>query len=479
MSVAPAQFGDHRHERYYEIITRRDPEFNGKFFTGVLTTGIYCLPSCGARTPKPENVRFFATYEEAERAGLRPCKRCRPDRLLLFEEERRLETVVEELRRNPDAIRGVEDLAARLDCGSSKLNSLFHAYFHATPAHVIASARIAWSQARLREGGDAGEVGLASGYESLSGFYEQFRRFTAMSPGEYRDIAKGASFRMAWPERFSMEPWLAYLGRDPESACEHRVEGGFEFAANLGVPAKVAIEFQEGGLAISVPDGVNRYEAHASVARLLGLGQDLDGFRAQMSQDEADRRLLPEGRVLRIPQTVTVWDGIVWAILGQQVNVPFAAKLRSRLARLAGAQVAPDLWSVPSPEAVARLTVEDLSPHQFSARKAEYLIGLAGEVVGGRLDLPRLVAGPATRTERDLLSQRGIGPWAANYILMRACGFMDATPIGDTGLTSALQRRFGGDRPDETLTKELMKRYAPYRSLATYHLWQSLRLGVG
>jgi AraC family transcriptional regulator of adaptative response / DNA-3-methyladenine glycosylase II len=139
-----------RHAACYDVISRRDPAYNGRFFTGVLTTGIYCLPSCAARTPKIENVRFFDTAADAERFGLRPCRRCRPDRLHLFEEETALRAVVERFRNMPWQIRGIQDLANAMDCGISKLNALCHAHYHSTPAHLIARGRNGASPPRRR-----------------------------------------------------------------------------------------------------------------------------------------------------------------------------------------------------------------------------------------------------------------------------------------------------------------------------------------
>jgi AraC family transcriptional regulator of adaptative response / DNA-3-methyladenine glycosylase II len=315
---------------------------------------------------------------------------------------------------------------------------------------------------------------MACGYESLSGFYEQFRRFTCVTPGEYRHLTRKRAFRMSWPERFNVGLWRSYLDRDPDSACE-RLEGDSYLAA-VEVDRQqtlIRLRFDDGGISVSA-DG-DLFAVHGVVCRLLGCMQDLDGFRSIMLAESRYANLLPDGVPLRIPQTVSVWDGLVWAILGQQVNVMFAARLRSRLARFAGTAVDEGLFTLPSPSRMADLMPADLAPLQFSARKSEYLIGLGRAVAKGECDVEGLPEAPATYAERVLLSQRGIGPWAANYIMMRACGFMDATPIGDTGLGSGLQRCFGlKERPDSQKTEELMKNFAPYRSLATYHLWLSL-----
>ena len=461
-----------RHAAYYDVITRRDAAWNGRFFTGVLTTGIYCLPSCAARTPKIDNVRFFRTVEDAESYGLRPCKRCRPQMLGAFEEEGRLQRLMGRLRSQPTEIRGVPELAEAMECGVTKLNAISHLTYHAAPAHLMAMFRIEWSMQRLRLGDEAGSVGIASGYESLSGFYEQFRRFTGMAPGEYRELGRAPGFRMSWPDGFDLSAWRGYIGRDPDSVCERVTANGALIAAHVrDRPTLIRIGFDTDG--VTVDANADPFDVHAIVVRMLGYAQDLDNSAAKLAC------LLPHGTSVRIPQTVSVWDALVWGVLGQQVNVPFASRLRSRLAALAGSNVGAGMSTIPSPASMANLTHLDLAPIQFSERKSDYLIGLAREIASGQWNPERLPKEPASLAERELLGRRGVGPWAANYVLMRGCGFLDAVPLGDTGLATALQRCFGlPGRPDGSQTAALMKQFAPYRSLATYHLWHSLKEGI-
>jgi 3-methyladenine DNA glycosylase/8-oxoguanine DNA glycosylase len=112
---------------------------------------------------------------------------------------------------------------------------------------------------------------------------------------------------------------------------------------------------------------------------------------------------------------------------------------------------------------------------QFSRAKAAYLIGAAQAVLDGRLPLAQLVDKSVTQIERLLLALRGIGPWSAHYVLMRSYGFLDCVPVGDAGLTASLQRFFKLEqRPDRSMTLALMEAFSPYRSLATFHLWQRL-----
>ena len=127
----------------------------------------------------------------------------------------------------------------------------------------------------------------------------------------------------------------------------------------------------------------------------------------------------------------------------------------------------------PTPAEVASLEPRDLLPLQYSRQKAEYLIGAARLVAGGKLDLAALPAQSATRVERTLLGIRGLGPWSVNYLMMRSLEFPDCVPLGDTGITSGLQALFSlEERPDIDATRRLMAVFSPYRSLATAHLWQ-------
>jgi AraC family transcriptional regulator of adaptative response / DNA-3-methyladenine glycosylase II len=166
-------------------------------------------------------------------------------------------------------------------------------------------------------------------------------------------------------------------------------------------------------------------------------------------------------------------DGLLWSIIGQQINLSFACVLKRRLIENTGTALAGGLFSLPTPAAMARLEPADLRPWQYSRQKAEYLIGAARLVASGKLDLAALATMSATRAERTLLAVRGLGPWSVNYIMMRSLGFADCIPIGDTGVTSGLQTLFKLEvRPDADATRRLMSVFSPHRSLATAHLWQ-------
>ena len=461
-------------EHLYERILAKDASFNGQVLTGVLTTGIYCLPSCPARKPLARNVRFFADEASAQAAGLRPCKRCRPDAFYRGEDAdlTRLEDAMAQALANPAAFPEVDALAEVAGVGLTKLKALFRDHAHAQPAAFLQRARIVAACAQLESGAGALlDLGAAVGFDSPSGFHEAFKRQTGLAPGAYRDMLGSDRFTLVLPGDTRIGDLLAFHGRDPESVSE-RVQGTtLRKAAHLaGRPSVLTLAFGPETVAVSLEGArgpAAMAEAHRAALRLLAWHGDPASF-------EAAHPALARGREgLRVPLTLDAFEALVWAILGQQVNLAFAYALRRDLIRLAGTPVE-GLIAHPEAAQIARLASADLLAHRFSGRKAEYLLNAAANVADGSLRLDRLLT--ATGAQKALLALRGCGPWTAQYVLMRGLGFRDCVPVGDAALTLALQRWFKLDeRPDAPETLRLMAPFAPHRSLATFHLWASLK----
>jgi AraC family transcriptional regulator of adaptative response / DNA-3-methyladenine glycosylase II len=462
-------------EHLYERILAKDTAFDGRVLTGVLSTGIYCLPSCPARKPLAVNVRFFSDEAAAQAAGLRPCKRCRPDAFYLGEDDglRRLELAMAQAAADPAAFPEVEALAEAAGVGVTKLKSLFRVHAHEQPAAFLQRVRIRWACARLVQGqAELADLALDAGYESTSGFHGAFRRQTGLSPGTYRSMLGSSGFVLPLPPGLRVPDLLAFQGRDTQSVSE-RVTGttmhkAFLFEGRASVLTLVfrgrRVDVSLAGASGPAPMAV----AHGAALRLLGWQGDPVAF-------EVAQPKLARGREgLRVLLTLDPFEALVWAILGQQVNLAFAYALRRDLIRLAGLPAAEGLIAHPDAPRIAALKVEDLLALRCSRRKAEYLLHAATEVAAGRLQLRDRPT--ATGAARDLLALRGCGPWTAQYVLMRGLGFRDCVPVGDAALTLALQRWFGLEvRPDGPETLRLMAPFAPHRSLATFHLWSSLK----
>jgi AraC family transcriptional regulator of adaptative response / DNA-3-methyladenine glycosylase II len=374
---------------------------------------------------------------------------------------------------DPAAFPEVEALAEAAGVGLTKLKTLFREHAHQQPAAFLQRIRIQWACAQLVAGPvELADLALAAGYQSTSGFHEAFRRQTGLSPGTYRTMLGSMTCTLPLPPGLRVADLLAFQGRDAQSVSE-RVTGTtlhkaflFEGRACVlrlffrGRKVDISLAGAEGPAAMAA--------AHGAALRLLGWQGDPAAFELEHSE-------LARGREgLRVLLTLDPFEALVWAILGQQVNLAFAYALRRDLIRLAGVPAGEGLIAHPDAPRIAALQVEDLQALRCSRRKAEYLLHAAQEVAAGRLQLQERPT--ATGAARDLLALRGCGPWTAQYVLMRGLGFRDCVPVGDAGLTLALQRWFGLEaRPDGRETLRLMAAFAPHRSLATFHLWSSLK----
>jgi AraC family transcriptional regulator of adaptative response / DNA-3-methyladenine glycosylase II len=385
----------------------------------------------------------------------------------------RLESVMGQAIANPSAFPDGEALAEAAQISVTKLKDLFRDHAHQPPAAFLQRIRIQSACDRLTEGlVDLSGLAFETGYESAAGFHEAFRRQAGLSPGAYRTMLDSDHFTLPMPIGLRVQDVLAFQGRDGQSVSE-RVDGACLQKAFLceGEASVLSLTFGEREIAVTLAGaggGRAMAKAHGAALRLLGWHGDPSSF-------ESAHPDLARGREgLRVLLTLDPFEALVWAILGQQVNLAFAYALRRDLIRLVGVPAAGGLVAHPDAARIAALEVADLQALRLSRRKAEYLRHAAAEVATGRLRLDDPTT--ATAAALNLLALRGCGPWTAQYVLMRGLGFRDGVPVGDAGLTLALQRWFGLDtRPDGPETLRLMAPFAPHRSLATFHLWASLK----
>lgn len=214
-----------------------------------------------------------------------------------------------------------------------------------------------------------------------------------------------------------------------------------------------------------------------ALSRMFYIDFDIESFYRH-PLDRVMRRLTRCFPGFRPILTPDVFEAAAWAIIGQQVNLQFAYRLKSRLVEYVDRSFVIDktkYYLFPSASEVADIKYETLRTMQFSGRKAEYLLDFSRMAAGGKLDLEGLADLDYESALENLLSIRGLGPWSANYILMRGAGHRDAFPVGDSGINHAVRNLYGLDKkPNTELLLELGERWRPYRSLATFYLWKSL-----
>jgi AraC family transcriptional regulator of adaptative response / DNA-3-methyladenine glycosylase II len=455
----------------------RKGKFDGKFILGVMTTGIYCLPSCAARPPKPQNVRLFTTEAEAKAAGLRACKRCRPDLYYKGEDENvaLFDGLAARVANRPEEFSDAGALAKGAGVSLTKLGDLFRDHAHLAPASWLRRVRVKRAAAELLAGRDkVAEIGFGAGFESESVFHRQFLSQMRMTPGAYRALDGAQVFMLQLPSGYRSKEILAYHARDPQSVSERSEANRIWKALATGDgPAVVEISIEPGQawVRLHAQNKLGRDSMaalHAAALKILALTNDVSQFEARHPDFVQNRR------GLRMPLLPTSFDALCWGIIGQQINVKFAAALRREMMEIAGEKIG-DMRAHPTPERVANIDLSTLTARRYSGSKARYLIDAAQAVASGKLDIETMGEGSAIAAEKMLTAQRGIGTWTARYVLMRG-GFADAAPVGDSALATALQRLHKlPERPDADQTARLMSQFAPHRSLATMHLWTSLK----
>lgn len=327
-------------------------------------------------------------------------------------------------------------------------------------------------------------IARAAGFETRSRFERAFTRLCRLPPRSYRALRSADRFEISLPSWLLREALLlGYWKRDPNSVSE-RVDGStLSWAVRLpGGPALLHIDLGvevarcrlEGPIA---PD--DAFAAHDIALRVLGLHLDPRPFEQRVLESPW-RRLITGRQGWTPPQTPNLFDGLVWVVCGQLVSLPAAFSIRRRINIAFGQPLGDGWYAPPSAAAIAGVEPEELARQGLTRRKAEYLSALArwrqaepandGAELGWDLDAWRWL--PAPEVERRLLAFRGLGPWSVGYLMMRALGFADCVPLGDVALLRQLRRFFDLEqRPDAKQTLELMRPFAPYRSLATLHFW--------
>jgi AraC family transcriptional regulator, regulatory protein of adaptative response / DNA-3-methyladenine glycosylase II len=479
---------DFNSDRVWQAIEACDPRFDGWIFCGVKTTGIYCRPSCPARTPKRENVRLFASAAAAQAAGFRACKRCRPDAAAGSPEwDLRADLVGRAMRLIADGLvdrEGVAGLARRLGYSERHVHRQLVAVAGAGPLALARAQRAQTARILLETTAlPITDVTFAAGFQSVRQFNATIREVFALTPSELRRRARrygrpedsGAlSLRLPYRAPLDGEGLVAFLGLRAVAGVEEVHDGAYRRSLRLPHGAGVT--------ELRPVDG--HVHARYWLADLRDLGAAMQRSRALLDLDSdplsvvevlgaepllgALVRAAP-GR--RVPGAVDGHELALRAVLGQQVSLRGAATLAARLAAAHGEQLARPLGGVthvfPSVQSLA-----DVDPAKLAmpVARRRALLALVGALAEGEL----VIDAGADRGEarRRLLALPGIGPWTAEYIAMRALRDPDAFLPGDLGVRHALERL--GQRGEPAAATILAERWRPFRAYAVAHLWASL-----
>ncbi|HEX8603609.1 MAG TPA: DNA-3-methyladenine glycosylase 2 [Pseudoduganella sp.] len=285
------------------------------------------------------------------------------------------------------------------------------------------------------------------------------------------------------PADYRMRDVLAFHGRDGQGLAETVGPDALRKGVMLdGVPVVLAVDFTPAaatcraeidGAASAAPAVLER-RIDEALRSILGLRIDPAPFCA-FAADPLLGPLVQRQQGLRIVQSASVFEALTWAIIGQQINLPFAIALRRTFIVLAGRRHSSGLWCYPEAADVVKILVDDLTARKFSRAKADTLLRFASLVASGELALAPGPDNPLERISQRLLAIKGIGPWTVNYGLLRGYGDADCSLHGDVAIRAALQRLLGEEqKPDIRRTEQILQRYRPHRTMAAAHLWASL-----
>jgi len=474
----------------YRAVKSRDARFDGRFFTGVVSTGIFCRPVCPANTPKEKNCTFFDNAAAAMQAGFRPCLRCRPEAAPGGPAWNGVSTTVNRALRliNEGALDdgSVDDLAERLGIGERHLRRLFSDHVGVGPKAVAQTRRVLFAKKLINETVlPLTEIALASGFGSIRRFNSTFRKLFGKAPRELRRLNEEMPHPGDAPLTLKLALRPPYDGGQIIDFFKTRAIPGVE-EVTLGCYRRtICINNQAGVLQISLSPANDHLVLNVHLAnmgelkpvvertrRLFDIDADSATINAHLRTDPVLARSIKARPGLRVPGAWDTFEIAVRAILGQQVSVAAARTFAGRLTEAFGVPLHSSPYNTlthlfPTAPTIAEA---DLSSIGLTRRRAETLRGMAQAFASGELALDQTLN--AQEIEQRLTALPGIGPWTARYIAMRAFGEPDAFPSGDLGLINAFKAQ------GETLnTKELdqrAERWRPWRAYAALHLWSML-----
>lgn len=469
----------------YEALSARDPRFDGVFFVGVQTTGIYCRPICPARTPGRTRCQFFATPAQAERAGFRACFRCRPelapgnapvdaiDALVAVATQRIAEGALNDGT--------IDDLANELGVSSRHLRRATEAKLGVSPVELAQTSRLALAKQLLQDTAlPVTDIAFAAGFRSVRRFNATFAERMGTPPSEIRRThadatGEGITLRLDYRAPYDWRSFVEFLRGRTISGVEIVSDEGYRRVVHLG--GKVGDMFVR-----PAPNGRPALLMSASPSLLPVLMQvvarvrrmfDLDAHPEQIARvlgrDQKLAPLVAKRPGLRVPGAVDPFEAAIRAMVGQQVSVAAATTIAGRFAAQLGAPYESSdsalAYRFPTAAEVVAAGPDTIGKLGMPRKRAAAIHALATAVATGAL---RLEGVDLDTFVGNLVEMPGIGPWTANYLAMRALHLPDAFPAADLGVQKALNR--SGARAAE----ERAEAWRPFRAYAVLHLWTSL-----
>jgi len=478
----------------YQVITARDARFDGRLFVGVTSTGVYCRPICRVRTPMRRNCRFFTTPAQAEAASFRPCMKCRPELApgaglpwSVMDASRTLARqaadALDEQAASGEA-KSLVDVAERLGVSDRHLRRIFQAEHGVTPLQYVQTRRLLLAKQLLTDTRlSVAQIALASGFNSLRRFNAAFAESYRMSPSrlrgevEFDESASDAAVtvKLAYRAPYDVDAFLRFIAQraipDVEAVEGRCIRRSLRAGAATPTPGWVEIEFASAAPLVHLRFAPELANVSGRVVAAVRRWLDLDA-----TPEAIDTALaaLPGAPGLRLPGGTDAFELAVRAVLGQQVTVAAARTIAKRLVERFGEPLLtpwPEITrSFPQPALLAATPIEHIAELGIIRSRAAAIVAIAQA-------WPEIAAllTPRARPEpliTRLCAIKGIGPWTAHYVAMRALGWPDAFPPNDVAVLKAMNQLFGTASQREADAHA--HPWQPWRAYAVLRLWNTL-----
>lgn len=444
----------------------RDPRFDGRFFIGVVSTGIYCRTTCPARLPKEENVRYFLTSAQAQSQGFRACRRCRPQSALRLPEWTiGSQTVLRGMRMIEAGFlntQPVAALAAQLEIGERQLTRLFRQELGCSPKALARLARVRLVHQMLPDTKlRLADVAYHAGYGSLSAFNREIKEVYGVSPralrtGQASPPTAELTVQLPYRGPYDLHWMFAYLQRRALPGLETVTlePGRYTYQRRLDDDAVVTVRGIDDGLTATIPvTGEPMHMLLTRIRHMFDLDCDAATVQENLSEDPLLGEFVQARPGLRVPGCWDGFEGAVRAVLGQQVSVERGTELTAAMVERYGQ------GHFPTPARVRHADVAELG---MPGRRGRAVAELARLVDEGALKLDPYQ--DLQQVHDQLLSIDGIGPWTVNYIRMRVLRDPDAFPDNDWVVMKALAATAAQAR-------RRAEAWRPWRAYGLMYLW--------
>jgi len=465
---------------YQQARLSRDARFDGKFYTAVLTTGIFCRPVCPARPPKPENVRYYNNAMQAQEAGFRPCMRCLPE----LAPQASVPLAIKKLSRAVESGQNLTMMSQKFNLSARQIRRLFIKHYGLSPIRYISNHRLLLARKLLKTTQlTITDTAFAAGFSSVRRFNEAIKTAYQCSPSDLRKKIHPVKHRdieviLPYTEPFNWPLMLSFFQKrqltniemvDDEKYCRTiNINGNTGWFSVSKVTDKSALK-----LMVQLADYRDLNHVILAVRQMFDLDTDMGQIHQYLAAHPILAEVIKQTPGLRLPGCWDVFEFSIRAILGQQISVKGATTLANRMAVKYGS---------PSAQNPYKLTHLFPTPDELSTANYE-AIGLTKSRISTlqnwlefyQQDEEVLHYYPSLeKLEQRLMAIKGIGPWTVNYLAMRGLSDPDAFPSADLGIIKALT--VNDNKPTNKAILALSENWRPWRAYAAIYLWQSLAI---